>query len=703
MNKFKIIVSSIVLGFMLFTMSCNNMLSSTSVEDYSSNQISRAVTSGRGEGVVESAGRLQVNGNLVTSETGEKISLIGMSMFWSNWAGDYYNADTVDYLVDNFEISIIRAAYGVPHDPDEHPDGDYSKIERVVERAIDRGIYVIIDWHTEGDAYSYHQEARDFFNHFSSKYGSYPNVIYELWNEPINSGVDSLRNWNQEMANIIRNNDPDNLVICGSDTWSQNPQSYTINDPNAAYTFHGYFDDPANGAVHRSQFYKNVDAAMNQGSAVFVTEFGAHYGTTGGSSEIMDACIERGISMAAWSVNHKVEPWSIFDSFMGNLTAIGNFYKQRMSTWPPINVVEGEWSKRVQDTGSVSLTEEENGDFVANVTNTGSYPWSVQVSQDGVLLEQGKTYTISFSAKADTPRSINLAVGHDLTEDPYYVSFYDPDPIVLTNSFQNYSVTFTMNDATYADTKLAFDMGNISGSNVTTNVYVNNFSIVEGGAVLTANAGADVSISNPISEVTLDGSNSFDPDGTIVSYQWVGNGFSSDSAIAVVSGLLVTQTTSYTYTLTVTDNEGNTASDTVEVTVNPENTTQVAAIRSNINGSYVCAENGGADALLADRSAIGGWEQFEIIPQSDGTVAIKSLANNMYVACELDNGNILKARSSLVDNWEKFILEDLGNGSVAIKAVAIGKYVVNEMYEGNILKARSDNPDTWESFTIEYQ
>jgi endoglucanase len=168
----------------------------------------------------------------------------------------------------------------------------------------------------------------------AQKYGNSPNVIWELWNEPTGQSVSSIRDWCQNLAGVIRSYDPDNLIICGSGTWSQYPNSYTINDPNAAYTFHGYFDDPANGANHRQQFYNNVDAAMNQGSAVFVTEFGANYGSTSGTSEIMDACIERKISMCAWSVNDKVEPWSIFTSGMSGLTSIGNFYKSRMSAWP---------------------------------------------------------------------------------------------------------------------------------------------------------------------------------------------------------------------------------------------------------------------------------------------------------------------------------------------------------------------------------
>jgi endoglucanase len=290
------------------------------------------ITATFAQNAVDQYGRLQVYGSHVCAQDGEQISLIGMSFFWSNWSAQYYNATTVDYLVDEFKVSVIRAAHGVPHDQGEQ--GNWASIEAVVDAAINRGIYVIIDWHTEGDAWPHHAKAVAFFTHMAQKYGNSPNVIWELWNEPTGQSVSSIRDWCQNLAGVIRRYDPDNLIICGSGTWSQYPNSYTISDPNVAYTFHGYFDDPANGANHRQQFYKNVDAAMNQGSAVFVTEFGANYGSTSGSSEIMDACLERKISMCAWSVNDKVEPWSIFTSGISGLTAIGNFYKNRMSTWP---------------------------------------------------------------------------------------------------------------------------------------------------------------------------------------------------------------------------------------------------------------------------------------------------------------------------------------------------------------------------------
>ena len=88
-----------------------------------------------------------------------------------------------------------------------------------------------------------------------------------------------------------------------------------------------------------------------------------------------------------------------------------------------------------------------------------------------------------------------------------------------------------------------------------------------------ANAGPDQTITAPASSVILNGSASYDPDGTIVSYSWVlvsGLGSvvvsNSNQVIAGISGLTPG---SYTFQLTVTDDSGATSNDSVNVTVNP--------------------------------------------------------------------------------------------------------------------------------------
>jgi hypothetical protein len=87
-----------------------------------------------------------------------------------------------------------------------------------------------------------------------------------------------------------------------------------------------------------------------------------------------------------------------------------------------------------------------------------------------------------------------------------------------------------------------------------------------------ANAGTDQIITSPKDSVTLDASASTDPDGTITSYKWkkfLGPGSSSiidsKSSTTLVKTLVIGV---YKFELTVTDNGGLSARDTVQVIVN---------------------------------------------------------------------------------------------------------------------------------------
>lgn len=91
-----------------------------------------------------------------------------------------------------------------------------------------------------------------------------------------------------------------------------------------------------------------------------------------------------------------------------------------------------------------------------------------------------------------------------------------------------------------------------------------------------AKAGVDQSITLPINSVTLDGSRSYDPNGSIKSYLWtkeVGPAAtitSSTAAKTTVTGLTGGE---YRFKLKVTDNSGNTGTDTVHVSVKGSSTT----------------------------------------------------------------------------------------------------------------------------------
>ena len=80
------------------------------------------------------------------------------------------------------------------------------------------------------------------------------------------------------------------------------------------------------------------------------------------------------------------------------------------------------------------------------------------------------------------------------------------------------------------------------------------------------------------------------------------------------------------------------------------------ALRSKANGMYVCAENAGANPLVANRAAVGGWETFARINNSDGSVSFRAQANGRYVVAENSGAAALIANRTAIGPWEKFAL-----------------------------------------------
>jgi alpha-tubulin suppressor-like RCC1 family protein len=104
-----------------------------------------------------------------------------------------------------------------------------------------------------------------------------------------------------------------------------------------------------------------------------------------------------------------------------------------------------------------------------------------------------------------------------------------------------------------------------------------------------ANAGPDQTVESSVSSVALDGSASYDPDGSIAKYQWIqvsGRGgvtITNTGAVSpTVYGLSVG---SYVFQLTVTDNSGATATDQVQVTMKQAAPTETIIANAGVDTS----------------------------------------------------------------------------------------------------------------------
>jgi len=140
---------------------------------------------------VEKHGALSVVGPHIRDQNDQITSLAGPSFFWSNsgWGQErFYTKGAVETFAKDWNAGIIRAAMGAENNGSylRDPKGNLKRVETVVNAAIENGIYVIIDWHSHS-AEKDIEESKRFFTAMAEKYGDYPNVIYEIYNEPLNT------------------------------------------------------------------------------------------------------------------------------------------------------------------------------------------------------------------------------------------------------------------------------------------------------------------------------------------------------------------------------------------------------------------------------------------------------------------------------------------------------------------------------------
>jgi hypothetical protein len=126
----------------------------------------------------------------------------------------------------------------------------------------------------------------------------------------------------------------------------------------------------------------------------------------------------------------------------------------------------------------------------------------------------------------------------------------------------------------------------------------------------------------------------------------------------------------------------------------------VISLRAHANGMYVTAENAGAQPLIANRTAIGGWEQFDQLNAGNGTIALRAHANNNYVTAASAGTQPLIASSTAIGGWETFQPIHNPDGSTSLKALANNNYVTAENAGAQPLIANRTAIGPWEEFDL---
>jgi hypothetical protein len=305
-------------------------------------------------GPANAYGRLQVIGTSLSDSNGNPVQLKGMNSHGLQWF-PFVKDHTVANLAYDWHIDIVRPAMYVEDYKDGNfwggyilqPDYMKQKVTEIADDAIEAGIYVIFDWHIHNNPLNFKDEAVEFFTEMAAAYGTYPNILYEICNEPEYVDWDTVKIYANEVIPAIRSIDPDNIILVGTPSWSQDvdvaADSPLTGYTNIMYTLHFY------AGSHHQSYRDKADYALGKGLPVFVSEWGASdcYGGTDGQVYLSEAQTwldwidSHNVSWINWNFSNKGEasaallpgisiggPWADDD-----LTESGNFIKNKIASY----------------------------------------------------------------------------------------------------------------------------------------------------------------------------------------------------------------------------------------------------------------------------------------------------------------------------------------------------------------------------------
>lgn len=131
------------------------------------------------------------------------------------------------------------------------------------------------------------------------------------------------------------------------------------------------------------------------------------------------------------------------------------------------------WENAVTAPGAAEVSFE-NGRAVYNITDVGTEDWNVQLKQNGIVLEQGAHYKVTFKAKSSEARTIKLAM-----LSPSYTWYGGADIALEKDQEKEVTVDFEMTEATDMNTAMVVSMGAIAGTETpASTIELSEFSLI---------------------------------------------------------------------------------------------------------------------------------------------------------------------------------------------------------------------------------
>ena len=266
-------------------------------------------------------GALHVDGLQVKDKYNQPFTLRGASTHGMHW-GDgetFLNKTAFQNLRDEWGVNMVRLVSYVTQGG--YTQGSKDKLDKHIQEGVSDltalGMYAIIDWHVHAEnPNDTKSQAIEFFDMYSKMYKDQSNIIYEICNEPTGTPWNQIRPYAVDVINTIRANDPDAIIVVGTNTWSQDVDEVATNggkidDPNVMYTIHFY------SGSHGESLREKVRTALKAGTPVFCTEFGVCDASGNGGFDLeeadrwIDFFEENGISYCCWSLSKKNESASM--------------------------------------------------------------------------------------------------------------------------------------------------------------------------------------------------------------------------------------------------------------------------------------------------------------------------------------------------------------------------------------------------------
>lgn len=277
---------------------------------------------------VQAHGKLSVKGTNIVDKNGNKFQLRGVSTHGIGLTNKYHkfiSQESFNYMRDEWGINAVRLTRYTPNN-----DGSWITLNReefvkeAIEYAISSGLYVMIDWHVfnPGDPNAYKTEAIEYFKYYANLFKDYPNIIYEIANEPNDQhpeGVavtwqDSIKPYSEEVISEIRKIDNDAIIVVGTPGYSHDLQA-AVNDPiddkNVVYSYHFYAAD------EKDKKRKELTDGIESGLPVLISECGMVNSKGDGAVDAdsatkwMEILDDKKIGYFVWQLTNKAEGSSL--------------------------------------------------------------------------------------------------------------------------------------------------------------------------------------------------------------------------------------------------------------------------------------------------------------------------------------------------------------------------------------------------------